>query len=76
VIRANSELQHELQLRYDDVILRSHKLLLSRLSPRHTHIITMIKLLVPRYMTPKANMPFSLFLPQLWEISLLANFFF
>jgi hypothetical protein len=35
VIRANSELQHELQLKYDDIILLSHKLLLSRLSPRH-----------------------------------------
>jgi hypothetical protein len=39
VIRANSELQYELQLRYDDVILLSHKLLLSKLSPRHTLII-------------------------------------
>jgi hypothetical protein len=37
MIHANSELQHELQLRYDDVILLSHKLLLSRLSTRHTH---------------------------------------
>jgi hypothetical protein len=36
VIPANSELQHELQLRYDDIILLSHKRLLSRLSPRHT----------------------------------------
>jgi hypothetical protein len=36
MIRANSELQHELQLRYDEVILLSHKLLLSRLSPRQT----------------------------------------
>jgi hypothetical protein len=39
VIRANSELQHELQLRCADIILLSHKLFLSRLSPRHTHII-------------------------------------
>jgi hypothetical protein len=37
VIHANSELQHELQLRYDVVILLSHKLLLNRLSPIHTH---------------------------------------
>jgi hypothetical protein len=36
VIRANSELQYELQLRYNNVILLSHKLLLSRLSPKHT----------------------------------------
>jgi hypothetical protein len=36
VIRANSELQRKLQLRYDNVILLSHKLILSRLSPRHT----------------------------------------
>jgi hypothetical protein len=40
MIRANSELQYELQLRYDDVILLSRKLLLSRLSPRHTHFIS------------------------------------
>jgi hypothetical protein len=39
MICANSELQHGLQLRYDDVILLSHKLMLSRLSPRHTHIL-------------------------------------
>jgi hypothetical protein len=38
VIRANSELQHELQLRYNNIILLSHKLLLSRLSPGHTLI--------------------------------------
>jgi hypothetical protein len=38
VIRANSELQYKLQLRYNDVILLRHKLFLSRLSPRHTHI--------------------------------------
>jgi hypothetical protein len=31
MIRANTELQHELQLKYDDIILLSHKLLLSRL---------------------------------------------
>jgi hypothetical protein len=36
MIRANSELHHELQPKYDDIILLSHKLLLSRLSPRHT----------------------------------------
>jgi hypothetical protein len=36
VIRANSELQYELQLRYDNIIVLSLKLLLNRLSPRHT----------------------------------------
>jgi hypothetical protein len=33
---ASGELQHELQLRYNDVSLLSTKLVLSRLSPRHT----------------------------------------
>jgi hypothetical protein len=36
VIHANSELQHKLQLRCDDIILLSYKLMLSRLSPKHT----------------------------------------
>jgi hypothetical protein len=39
VIRVNSKLQHELQLRYDDVILLNIKLILGRLSPRHTLIL-------------------------------------
>jgi hypothetical protein len=39
VIRVNSKLQHELQLRYDDVILLNTKLILGRLSPRHTLIL-------------------------------------
>jgi hypothetical protein len=41
MIRTNSELQHKLQLRCDDVILLSTKLVLSRLSPRHTHFNNM-----------------------------------
>jgi hypothetical protein len=36
VIRASGKLQLMLQLKYDDVILLSTKLVLSRLNPRHT----------------------------------------